>query len=62
MKISKSELMHQKIQAAMREKSFPKDQIEYIGKEDGQHMYLISGVHIVSAESIEEFEQQEDTE
>lgn len=62
MKITKSELMHQKLQAAMREKSFPQDQLEYLGEEEGKHWYLVAGVHRVSADDIEEFEQQEDTE
>ena len=54
--------MHQKLQAAMREKDFPQDQLEYLGEEEGKHWYLVAGVHRVSADSIEEFEQQEDTE
>ena len=51
--------MHRKIQAAMREKQFPEEDIQYIGEEKGQHLYLIAGAHIVAAESITEFEQIE---
>jgi len=54
---SKSELIHLKIQAAMRENIFAEDQMKYLGlKEDGKHWYLVAGQHEVSADQFEEFE------
>ena len=59
---SKSELIHYKIQAAMRENIFAEDQIKYLGERAGHHWYLIDGQHEVSAEQFEEFELTEDPE
>lgn len=54
---SKSELIHLKIQAAMRENYFKEDQIKYLGlNKDGKHWYLIDGEHKVSVDQFEEFE------
>ena len=55
---NKSDLIHFKIQAALREHNVPKEEIEYMGQvsETGQHMYMIAGEHLVSADQIEEFE------
>jgi hypothetical protein len=58
---SKSELIHLKIQAAMRENIFAEDQMKYLGLcDDGKHWYLIDGEHKVSADQFEEFEIVED--
>ena len=59
---SKSELIHYKIQAAMRENIFAEDQMKYLGERAGQHWYLIDGQHKVSSEQFEEFEMTEDPE
>jgi hypothetical protein len=59
---SKSELIHYKIQAAMRENIFAEDQIKYLGERVGHHWYLIDGQHEVSSEQFEEFELTEDPE
>jgi hypothetical protein len=52
---SKAELIHYKIQAAMRENVFAEDQMKYLGERAGHHWYLIDGQHEVSAEQFEEF-------
>lgn len=55
--LSKSDLIHYRIQAAMRENVFGDDQMKYLGiREDGKHWYLIGGEHEVSADQFEEFE------
>lgn len=54
---SKEELLHLKIQAAMRENMFDEDQMKYLGlREDGEHWYLIAGQYEVPVSEIEEFE------
>jgi hypothetical protein len=53
---TKAELIHLKIQAAMRENVFAEDQMKYLGEKAGHHWYLIDGKHEVSAEQFEEFE------
>ena len=54
---SKSELMHYRIQAVMRENIFEEDQMKYLGlRDDGNHWYLIAGEHEVSADQFEEIE------
>lgn len=54
---SKSDLIHHKIQAAMREHIFDEDQMKYLGlRNDGKHWYLVAGEHEVSADQFEEFE------
>jgi hypothetical protein len=53
---SKSELIHYKIQAAMRENVFAEDQIKYLGERDETYWYLIDGQHEVSADQFEDFE------
>ena len=56
---TKAELIHLKIQAAMRENVFAEDQMKYLGEKAGHHWYLIDGQHEVSAEQFEEFEVEE---
>jgi hypothetical protein len=56
---SKAELMHLKIQAAMRENVFAEDQMKYLGEKAGHHWYLIDGQHEVSTDQFEEFEVEE---
>ena len=53
---SKSELIHLKIQAAMREHCFDEDQMKYLGVRDDEHWYLIAGEHEVPVSAIEDFE------
>jgi hypothetical protein len=53
---TKSELIHLKIQAAMRENIFAEDQMKYLGVRDDEHWYLVGGEHEVAVSSIEEFE------
>jgi hypothetical protein len=54
--MKKEELIHLKIQAAMRENLFPEDQMKYLGMKEGKHWYLVAGEHEVSVDQIEEFE------
>jgi hypothetical protein len=55
--LSKTDLIHYKIQAAMRENTFDEDQMKYLGvREDGKHWYLVGGEHEVSVDQFEEFE------
>jgi hypothetical protein len=58
--ISRAELIHYKIQAAMRENHFAEDQMKYLGLKDGKHLYLIDGKHEVFADQFEDFEVTED--
>jgi hypothetical protein len=58
--ISKTELIHLKIQAAMRENVFDETQMKYLGLKDGKHLYLIDGEHEVFADQFEDFEVVED--
>ena len=53
---TQEELIHLKIQAAMREHAFPKEEMMYLGERAGHHWYLIGGEHEVSANQIEDFE------
>jgi hypothetical protein len=53
---TQEELIHLKIQAAMREHCFPEDQMKYLGERAGHHWYLVAGEHEVPASDIEEFE------
>ena len=53
---TKAELIHLKIQAAMRENVFTDEQMKYLGERAGHHWYLIDGQHEVSAEQFEDFE------
>jgi hypothetical protein len=49
--VTKSELIHHKIQAAMRENYFAEDQMKYLGlRNDGKHWYMVAGEHEVSAD------------
>jgi hypothetical protein len=57
--LSKAELIHLKIQAAMRENVFAEDQMKYLGEKAGHHWYLIDGQHEVSTDQFEEFEVEE---
>lgn len=66
MHISKSELIHHKIQAALRENLFMEDDLMYLGfnEDKGEHEYKINGQHIVLASQIEDFdlvESEDDT-
>ena len=57
---NKSELIHLKIQAAMRENQFPHNQLMYLGIRDDEHYYLIAGKHEVPVSALEDFEREED--
>ena len=54
--ISRDELLHLKIQAAMREKHFDEDQMKYLGVREGEHWYLIANEHEVPVKYIGNFE------
>ena len=58
MKISQSELMHLRMQAIMRETTFPDNELMYLGERAGHHWYLIAGEHEVKAEDIVDMEEQ----
>ena len=53
---TKEELLHLKIQAAMRENVFAENQMKYLGERAGHHWYLIDGQHEVSSDQLEDFE------
>ena len=53
---TRSELIHLKIQAAMREHVFDEDQMKYLGERDGEHWYLVANEHEVPVSDIEDFE------
>jgi len=55
---TKSELIHLKIQAAMREHCFDEDQMKYLGIREGEHWYLVGNEHEVPVSAIEEFEHE----
>jgi hypothetical protein len=57
---NKTELIHLKIQAAMRENVFDESQMKYLGIKDGKHLYLIDNQHEVFADQFEDFEVVED--
>jgi histidyl-tRNA synthetase len=50
---TKEELIHLKIQAAMRENAFIDSELKYLGEKEGHHWYLVAGEHEVSANQIE---------
>jgi len=57
---SKEELMHLRIQSAMRDHFFGEDQVKYLGERVGHHWYLIGGEHEVSADQFIDFDLVED--
>tara|TARA_B100001996_G_scaffold199430_1_gene152660 strand:- start:4476 stop:4685 length:210 start_codon:yes stop_codon:yes gene_type:complete len=61
---SQGKLTHLRLQAMMREHSFPSSEILYLGEltEDGlkDHYYLINGAHRVPASRIHDLESLED--
>ena len=57
---SKSELMHLKIQAAMRENAFADTDVKYLGERQGHHWYLIAGEHEVRDDQFIDFDIVED--
>lgn len=59
---TQEELIHLKIQAALRENYFEEDQMKYLGERAGHHWYLVAGEHEVSAEQITDFDMVEDEE
>ena len=62
MQVSKTDLIHHKIQAALRENLFMDDDLKYLGfnEEKGEHEYKINGQYIVVTSQIEEFDQVEE--
>jgi len=58
--ISRGELIHYKIQAAMREYNFPSNELMYLGEREGDHWYLIAGEYEVPAHMIEGFDKEEE--
>ena len=61
MQVSKTDLIHHKIQAALRENLFMEDDLMYLGfnEDKGEHEYKINGQYIVVTSQIEEFDQIE---
>jgi len=59
---NESELLHMKIQAAMRENNFTHNQLMYLGEREDQHWYLIAGKHEVPVTMLEGFERIDDEE
>jgi hypothetical protein len=57
---TQEELVHLKIQAALREHVFDETEMKYLGERAGHHWYLVAGEHEVSADCIEEFERVDD--
>lgn len=55
-----SDLIHYRIQAAMRENTFPPDELEYLGLRDGEHWYRIAGEHEVPVSNITMFDDCDD--
>ena len=58
----KSELLHLKLQAAMREHQFDETELKYLGVREieegaGNHYYLIANQYEVCVDQIEDFEQ-----
>ena len=60
--ISRDELLHLKIQAAMREHNIPESDIKYIGEGEGTYWYRINGKHSVPVHMIDEFERVDEIE
>ncbi len=62
MQVSKTDLIHHKIQAALRENLFMDDDLKYLGfnEEKGEHEYQINGQYIVVTSQIQEFDQVEE--
>ena len=54
--MNKDDLMHLKIQAAMREHNIPESEIKYLGEGEGTHWYRIAGKHSVPVNMIEGFD------
>jgi len=57
---TQEELIHLKIQAALREHVFDETEMKYLGERAGHHWYLVAGEHEVSADCIQEFERVDD--
>ena len=57
---TQEELIHLKIQAALRETVFDDTEMKYLGERAGHHWYLVAGEHEVPACDIEEFERVDD--
>ncbi len=60
--ISRDELLHLKIQAAMRENNFDENEMKYLGIREGEHWYLIDNEHEVPVKYIDDFEQIDEIE
>ena len=58
--ISRDELLHLKIQAAMREKHFDEDQMKYLGVREGEYWYLVGNEYEVPVKYINSFEKVND--
>ncbi len=54
--MNKDDLMHLKIQAAMRENNIPENEIKYIGEGEGTHWYRIADKYSVPVNMIEGFD------
>lgn len=54
--MKREELIHFKIQAAIREHNIPEKDLKYIGEGQGTYWYLINNKHSVPVNMIESFD------
>jgi hypothetical protein len=47
--LTKSDIMHLRLQTALDDKFFTEDRLKYLGIRDGMHLYLVEGKHGVFA-------------
>ena len=43
--LSKSDIMHLRLQNALDAKFYTEDELKYLGIRDGMHLYLVEGKH-----------------
>tara|TARA_A100001234_G_scaffold90578_2_gene79849 strand:+ start:1709 stop:1891 length:183 start_codon:yes stop_codon:yes gene_type:complete len=55
---SSDELKHLQLQAMLRENSFPDNELMYLGEREGEHWYLIAGMHEVPVSDIVDVNQE----
>ena len=55
---SPDELKHLQLQAMLRENKFPENELKYLGEREGEHWYLIAGLHEVSVADIVDVNQE----
>jgi hypothetical protein len=60
--MKREDLMHLKLQAAIREHNIPESDIKYIGEGEGTYWYRIDGKYSVPVHMIDEFERVDEEE